>query len=69
MTTLEIYRTALEHIRDGSDVVCTECGWMGYEEETSGFDSDYCQECFSKEIRTGADEIAAYALAQGERGK
>lgn len=68
-TPEEIYRTALEHIRDGSDAVCMECGWMGHEEETSGFDSDYCPECFSKEIRTGADEIAAYALEQGEKGE
>ncbi len=30
MTTREsIYKTALEHIRDGSDVVCFDCGWMG----------------------------------------
>lgn len=28
-TTIETYRAALEHIRDGSDALCTDCGWIG----------------------------------------
>lgn len=63
MTTCEaIYRTALEHIRDGSDAVCTECGWMG----SHHF---YCPSCNTLIRATGPDEIAAYALAQGEKGE
>lgn len=63
-TTLETYRAALEHIRDGSDAVCTECGWIGLSLE---LDEEYmsCPGCESEATRTGADEIAAYALAEG----
>lgn len=64
-TTLETYRAALEAIRDGSDAVCTDCGWIGLSLE---LDEEYmsCPECQSEATRTGADEIAAYALEQGE---
>jgi len=61
MTTREaIYRVALEHIRDGSDAVCTECGWMGPQ-------YFYCPSCNTLIRHTGPKQIAAYALAQGER--
>ena len=65
MTTLETYRAALEHIRDSSDALCTDCGWIGTSLE---LDDDFmsCPKCQSEATRTGADEIAAYALAQGE---
>ena len=69
MTTREaIYKSALEHIRDGSDAVCTDCGWIGL---SFALDEQYlsCPECESEATRTGADEIAAYALAQGEKGE
>lgn len=69
MTTCEaIYRTALEHIRDGSDAVCTECGWMG---SVLYFANPYssCPECGNAELAIGYNEIAAYALAQGEKGE
>lgn len=73
-TTLETYRAALEHIRDGSDAVCIQCGWMGEEDETFAVSPDgrcltmwACPVCGGK-IEIGADEIAAYALAQGEKG-
>lgn len=75
MTTPEaIYRTALEHIRDGSDAVCTACGWMGKSDSTIShkepmFPTYVCVSCKSRNIEFGADEIAAYALAQGERGE
>lgn len=71
-TTLETYRAALEHIRDGSDAVCTECGWMGYLNDTihqarcDDLPSFTCPKCHAMKINTGADEITGNALAQGE---
>jgi hypothetical protein len=75
ITREAIYKTALEHIRDGSDAVCAECGWMGYlndiiyQAHCDGLPSFVCPECGTTKIGAGADEIAAYALAQGERGE
>lgn len=76
MTTREaIYKTALEHIRDGSDAVCTQCGWMGYLNDTiyqahcDDLPPFTCPKCGTMKINVGADEIAAYALAQGEKGE
>lgn len=69
MTTPEaIYKTALEHIRDGSDAVCTECGWMGdleVSQQIANCPPFFCPACRSLGVRLGQDEIAAYALAQG----
>lgn len=68
-TTLETYRAALEHIRDGSDAVCTECGWMGdlkVSQAVTACPPFFCPSCRSLGVQLGADEIAAYALAQGE---
>lgn len=73
MTTREaIYKTALEHIRDGSDAVCTECGWMGdleVSQQITNCPPFFCPKCRSLGINLGQDEIAAYALAQAEKGK
>lgn len=68
-TTITTYHASLEAIRDGSDAVCTDCGWMGDITETSGLEYDYCPKCYSTRINFGADEIAAYALEQGEKVK
>lgn len=65
-TPLEIYRAALEHIRDGSDAVCMECGWMGTSQEATGLFVRICPNCDCNSIRFGPHEIAAYAPAQGE---
>ncbi len=78
MTTLKTYRAALEHIRDGSDAVCTECGWMGNKNsrkcvpmlcngKPSGVHARVCPNC-GKSTFLGIDKIAAYALAQGDKG-
>lgn len=61
-TPESIYKTALEHIRDGSDAVCTDCGWMG----AMHF---YCPSCRTLIRATGVHAIAAYALAQAEKVK
>ena len=68
--TLETYRAALEHIRAGSDAVCTECGWMGHHSALVA-DSEplslrrVCPDCGNVPYR-GQNLLAAYALAQGE---
>lgn len=59
-----IYRTALEHIRDGSDAVCTRCGWMGCRRDCMG--GHDCPEC-GDVVSHGHRHMAAYALAQGEK--
>jgi len=77
MTTREaIYKTALEHIRDGHNMICPECGWTGdspYEQYDSqsggaggGLIARLCPICRG-DIEDGPDEIAAYALAQAEK--
>lgn len=68
-TQLEIYRSALEHIRNGSDVVCTRCGWMGCREDCA-VEVIYkrCPECGGL-IYHGHRHMAAYVLAQGEEGE
>lgn len=62
-TTLETYRAALEHIRDGCDAVCTECGWMGTTEQAL-YENPECPKCKKGSVRLGAYAVAAYALAQ-----
>lgn len=64
-------REALQHIADGSENVCTACGWIGNEVrfDHGGEDSDAaCPNCGSLDVEQGADEIAAYALRQVETG-
>lgn len=69
MTTPEaIYRAALEHISDGSDAVCTECGWMGdidVSHRVGEVPSFLCPQCRAIAIEYGERKIAAYALAKG----
>jgi len=71
VTTPEaIYKMALEHIRDGSDAVCTECGWVGdtisaMRQEMCELPQFFCPKCGSMNIESGPDEIVTYALAQG----
>jgi len=79
MTTIQLttYRAALEAIRDGSDAVCTDCGWIGTllsAMEQATFTAylppvDHaCPDCScSTCIKHGANEIAAYVLEQGEK--
>ena len=68
MTTREaIYESALEHIRDGSDAVCTDCGWMGERQEVTGLFVRVCPNCDFNTVRFGSNEIAAYALAQAKK--
>ena len=70
MTTPEaIYKTALEHIRDGSDAVCTQCGWIGPKKLTVSFFARLCPLCGCESIRIGNNHVAAYALAQGGKGE
>lgn len=74
MTTREaIYKTALEHIRACHDSVCLDCGWMGPIDQAQNPESVFplykCPQCGSGSIMGGQDEIAAYALAQGEKGE
>ena len=72
-TTIETYRSALEHIRDGSDAVCTECGWMGHH---SSLVADLetlslrcvCPDCGNVPYR-GQNLLAVYALARGEKDR
>lgn len=60
MTAREaIYKTALEHIRNGSDAVCTDCGWMGGCEEAifqemCEVPSFFCPKCRSQNLQHGA---------------
>ena len=63
-----IYKTALESIAKGNDAICTDCGWIGLSME---LDDQYmsCPECGSEATATGSCEVAAYALAQGEKGE
>ena len=67
-TTLTTYRAALEHIRDGSDAVCTECGWMGKDMTIytgPGATRQTCPACGGVLVK-GHRHMAAYALAQGD---
>lgn len=65
MTTREaIYKTALEHIRDGSDRVCFKCGWVGKVRHPRR----YCPQCGGALVK-GAEYIAAEAMAQGALGE
>jgi rubrerythrin len=63
-TTITTYRAALEAIRDGSDAVCIQCGWMGSSQETIGLFVRICPNCDCNSIRFGPHGIAAYALKQ-----
>jgi len=75
MTTREaIYKTALEHIRDGSDAVCPECGLVGRRTSWASQSPWWvrlfmrCPLCGGKTVKAAKPrEIAAYALAQAER--
>lgn len=73
-TELSIYKTALEHIRDGSDVVCTECGLVGRRSSWVSQSPWWvrlfrrCPLCGGRTVKAAMPrEIAAYALAQGGR--
>jgi len=74
MTAREaIYETALEHIRDGHDMVCPVCGWMGCNADLEGSPEVFslmrvCPACGDRPIK-GYRHLAAYALAQAEKGE
>lgn len=60
-TPEEIYRTGLEHIVDGHDAYCTDCGWCGFSLELGDPYGD-CPLCESEATVTGADEVALQFL-------
>lgn len=65
-----IYKTALEHIMAGSDAVCTDCGLVGRRNDWAKQSSSRrCPLCGGKTVKVRPYAIAAYALAQGEKGE
>lgn len=62
MTKAEVLmKIALEHLSDGHDAYCTDCGWCGFSDQI-GCPYGNCPECESEATVTGAKEVAFHYL-------